>query len=275
MLMGTAIHHILELSEIKYAEARKLMDAYEICMKLGDAQTAKAIESLVTEKYPDAHNSDVLLEQTLSVEVDGMTISGTMDKFTISKGLLEDYKSTKVYAYLNEESRKKWNAQLNVYAYMLRQHGHEVKEASICAIFKDHSVMNVRRNKDYPPVPVMSIPVKLYDDDFMLKYLKKRIMLHKMADKDIQVDCSEKDRWSEGNKLAVMVPSRKKAIKVESPEVIQEWLKSNAYKYPKVYTEVRHGMNRRCEDYCPVRDVCPQYKKIKESMVNNSQEMEE
>jgi hypothetical protein len=275
MLMGTAVHHILELSEIKYVEARKLMDAYEICVKLGDKETAKAIEQIVKDNFPDAISSDVLLEQTLSVEIEGMVISGTMDKFTISTGRLEDYKNTKVYAYLNEESRKKWNAQLNIYAYMLRQHGYTVKEAEICAIFKDHTVMNVKRNKDYPPLPVTSIPVKLYDDEFMVNYLKKRVLLHRMADKDIQVDCNEKDRWSEGNKLAVMVPSRKRALKVDSPDVIQEWLKSNAYKYPKIYTEVRHGMNRRCEDYCSVRDVCPQYKKIKEQMVDKSEELEE
>lgn len=271
MLMGTAIHHILELSETKYFDARKLMEAYEIAKKLNRDDLANSIEDLVKQEFPDANNPDVLLEQNMSIEIDGMTISGTADKFIVSKKRLEDYKSTKVYAYLNEESRKKWEAQLNIYAYMFRQHGYAVDEAEIVAIFKDYSNFGRMKNKDYPNKPIVMIPIKLYSDKIMESYLKKRVALHRMADQDIHVPCTDKDRWSTGDKIAIKVPGRKTALKVDSPEVIEEWLKSNSFKYPNLYKEMRPGESRRCESFCPVRDVCPQFKEIKEAIAKNSQ----
>ena len=118
-----------------------------ILQELGKEKAAEKIRELAKENYPDAFNSKIIVERTLSVDINGLTISGTFDRYDGELKKLQDYKSASVYAYIYEESKKKWYEQVNVYAYMLREHGLPVEEAEIIAIFKDWSRMGLARQK--------------------------------------------------------------------------------------------------------------------------------
>lgn len=262
-LMGTAVHYILELSEIEYSEARYMMECYGALIKHGNEGLAKELLSFVEEKFPRFKDPDVFLEKTMSIEIDGMTISGTMDKFTQSTGVLEDYKNCSTWAYINEESKKKWYAQQNIYAYMLRQNGHTVNKSIINAIFRDFSKSAGLRNKDYPKNPIEIIDIKLYDDDFMKNYLKKRVQLHRNADEGNVAECTGKERWSKPDQFAVKQKGRKNAVRVlSSQKALDEWMTANSFKYDNLSVEKRPGSNGRCENYCSVSSICPQFKKI-------------
>lgn len=272
-LMGTAMHHVLELSEIEFTDAKHLMEAYGVAKKHEKDLLAEGLMNLAKEKYPNFEDPDVMLERTLSIEIDGMTISGTMDKFTKSKRVLEDYKNCSVYMYMNPSAQKKWGAQQNVYAYMLRRHGYEVETSDIMAIFRDFSNSGILRSKDYPKHPVARLPVTLHDDATIEKYLKKRVQLHRMADEGNVPECTPKERWHTTDKYAIKEKSRKKALRVlDSEKAVEEWMYANDFKYDKknLKVEFRPGNDNRCENYCSMSSVCPQFKKIQEQKSNET-----
>ncbi len=259
-IMGTAVHHILELSEVKQVEAQKILNAAEVLMKHDQDKAAKFLYGFVKEYYPDAINKDILLEKTLSIEVDGMVISGTMDKFTISSGLLEDYKNVSTWAYIFEESKKKWYAQLNIYAHMLREHGYTVNKAVIVAIFRDFSA-GKKYTKGYPQTPVAPIDIELYSHKQMNAYLRKRVALHKGAEFGNIPDCTSKEKWGTLNTYAVKATGRKNAIRVfPSEKLAQAFAQGDGSKYEGIFIETRFGEDKRCENYCAVKHICPQRK---------------
>ena len=276
-LMGTAIHTVLELSEPELAEARKITEVYKILSKNGGSQKAlDYLNKFIEESYPTFKDPDVLLEKTISIDVDGMTLSGTMDKFTKSTGVLEDYKNCSTYAFINEESKKKWYAQQNIYAYMLRQNGYTVNKSQVVAIFRDFSAAKQLQSKDYPKHQVAMIEIELYDDAFMKTYLSERVRLHRMAEDGNVPECNGKERWATNDKFAMMNKGGKRAIRVlNSKAEAEEWRRTEAYKYDNLYEVKRPGENKRCEKFCGVKDVCPQFKRImKEASENTTTEFD-
>lgn len=260
-LMGTAMHHVLERSEIDMYEARQLLGAVNTLMELGEEKAAKWIEALAKEKFPDAFDDNIMLETTLSITVDNMEISGTMDRFDKKLKRLSDYKNCSVWNYVYYESRKKWEAQQNCYAHMLRKHGYEVEESVIVAVFRDWSPYGKMRNKDYPPHPVMVIPIKLQEHDVMEKYFRARVKVHRAAEHDNIPDCTAKERWGVADRFAIMKKGAKRAVKIfDTEKQANSFLTSEGHKHEGAFVEVRPGEDKRCENYCPVRDICPQRK---------------
>lgn len=263
MLMGTAVHHVLERSEVKHYSARQLMDAAQVFKDNGNPKAYDATVKFAKEKFPEAFDSNNLIEANLQITVDGMVISGTLDKYYGLYKKLEDYKNCSVYNYIYEEAKKKWDAQINVYAAMLRENGHPVDQASIIAIFKDWSRAGTLKSKDYPKSKVMEIPITLLPHDKVMKYIAGRVALHKKADEGGNVLCTAKDRWATADSYAVMNKGGKKALrKMDTRENAQQWIDDNALKYPNTFIQERPGEQKRCDQYCPVRSVCPQIKEI-------------
>ena len=266
-LMGTAVHYVLELGEINNREARQLLEAAEVLMKHDQEKAAKWMYNFIEEQYPDHKNSDIITEKTLSFEVDGMTFSGTFDRFTISKGLLDDYKNTSVWAYMNPEALKKWVGQQNLYAFLLREHGYTVNNSQITAIFRDFSP-GKRFQKGYPKKPIETFPIKLESHEFMYNYIRKRIKLHKDAELHGKIpNCTTKEMWATATNYAVTAPGRKRAIKVfPSHGLAEAFLKGDGATYDGAYIQERPGEHKRCDNYCPVAHVCPQNKKRLENI---------
>jgi len=261
-MMGTAVHYVVELGEVNSREARQLLEAAEVLMKHDKQKAADFIYDFIKENYPDHRNKDILTEMTLSHTIEGMTFSGTFDRYTVSLGLLDDYKNTSVWAYMNEESKKKWVGQLNVYAFLLREAGYDVKAAQITAIFRDFSAAKTF-TKGYPPKPIATFPIQLYDQKFMMEYLTKRIRLHKNAELNgVIPDCTTKEMWATSDTFAVMAPGRVRAIRVFPNEgLANSFLLGDGAKYDKAYVQKRPGECKRCDSYCAVASVCPQNKK--------------
>lgn len=264
-LFGTALHSVLERSEQDSVDARTLLQAKEVLVDTGDPEAlkvAKWLEKNISKFYPDGINTDVLLEHTMTVEYLGWTVSGTCDKFTISQGLLEDYKSCSTYEYINPESRKKWDAQQNIYAHMLRSMGYDVQKAQIVAIFKNWSRMESLRNKDYPPLPIMSLEVSLFPDDKIKEYIIKRVKLHQDAEKGAIPECTGKERWAKADSYAIIKEGGKRAIRVlETEAQAKEFIRANEFKYKEeLKIEYRPGEDLRCTSYCPVSQHCSQFK---------------
>lgn len=246
-LFGTACHHIIELA---------------------------------SENCPD-----YISEIPLEMEVLGKKLSGTADLYDKKKKILYDFKVTSVWSATKKEDYSGWEAQMNIYAYMLRQMGYEVNQIVIVAILKDWHQAEVMRNYSgsgiYPSVPVKEISLKMYTDTNMLKFMENRMQMHVDAEKIDAVlpDCTERERWTKKSQYAVSAPHLKRAIRVfDSEEEAQaqleiEKVKKNNKKKgsgDKLFIKTREGRDVRCESFCAVSQFCDQRKKILADKENQS-----
>lgn len=274
-LVGTSSHAILEQAlydnriQKSFDEVRNyFIDKKNNTHEASELQHINTqlgfIDSVIAYEFPDQPEARYISERTLHITVDGMTISGTFDLYDKTTFKLQDYKTCSTWAYMFPDSKTSWQAQLNVYAYMMRENGYDVREASIVAIFKDWSKSKVVQNADYPKQPVVEIPIKLYTHEKIGEYIKERVRLHKQAEAGNIPECTSKERWGKADMWAVMVKGAKRALKVvETEQGANKFAELNKDNYEGLEIVHRPGENKRCNEYCQVRDFCEQYKKIK------------
>lgn len=279
-LLGSAVHMVLERANIKIVRRRsfiQVIDTLEqhhkdLAESNPDATTRQKMEAMqkvVTYllKYMEAFFPEIagryLFETTLRQDIDGMIVYGTFDIYDQIDKILWDYKVTSVYSYIFPESRKKWVQQLNVYAFFLRKAGFEVKEAKIVAIFRDFSKKMSGINKDYPSLQIQEIPIQLFDIEKQYEFIYKRVMAHREGDKGRIPECTGDERWASSDEYVIKTETaKKKALpgsRCNTMAAAKQWMKDNDHKYVGMYIEERIGEWRRCENYCPVRDVCKQF----------------
>jgi len=193
-----------------------------------------------------------LKEERLEQEIDGITISGQADLY--HEKVIEDYKVTSAWSLCyNPEGKEEWLRQLNVYAWLFRKAGHEVKKLRIVAILRDWDKRKALPDSNYPMTPIVVVNVHLWPEAMQLAYIKDRIAIH-------QTDhiCTEKERWTTETTWAVKKTGVQKAKKVcQSEEEAIKWMGDQK----GLYIEERKGSDRRCEDYCSVNKWCPEYNK--------------
>lgn len=279
-LMGTAVHHVLELADIGSASARKIVEAAGILKEIGirDGDTGMVnasayLEKVARLKFPDAFNDDIVTEATLSVQAGDLLLSGTFDRLDKSKMYLQDYKNCSVWMYIYPEERKKWARQLNIYRWMIwKEYGIDIQKIQVVAIFRDWSSGKARRESNYPKSPVLVIDIDVFHLDKIEQYIMKRVELHIAADTGAQIDCTGEERWASATEYAVKSPGKKRAErKFDNIGMAEAYILKNKFSNPKLYIETREGNSRRCAEFCPVRDFCPQFKREIES----SQQIEE
>ncbi len=210
---------------------------------------------------------DYLSEIGLQVNVLGKVLSGTADLYDKKNKILYDFKVTSVWNLVLNNDHWSWEAQLNTYAYMLRQEGYEVNEIRIIAILKDWKQSEIGRNYPngtYPPKQVEEVNLKVYSDAQMLKYIEKRMQLHIDAENGNVPECNERERWAKPDEFAVKDPKKQRAMRVlhsaDEAEVYRE--EQIAKGKENLQIEIRKGRNIRCEGYCPVAPFCEQNKRL-------------
>lgn len=187
--------------------------------------------------------ADELTEERLTVEIDGMRISGKPDTYS-ADGTVSDWKFTTVYSY--GETKPEWVAQLNLYAHLLRAHGFEVNRLQIVAIYRDWSKRHEAQG--IPHAALIDVP--LWAPDVTAQYLAGRIAAHQDPAPSV---CTPAERWERPATFAVLKTGRKTAMRVlESAEAAEAWMSANGGDR----IEVRPGECVRCIGYCPVRQFC-------------------
>lgn len=203
--------------------------------------------------------TDATTETRLAIERQGWVISGQLDRYDAVTGLLSDYKCTSVYAVKNGH-RQEWEAQLNILATILREHGHTVNKLEVVAILRDWS--NGRANgKDYPECSVAVIEVPLWSQEKCEEYIDSRIRIHQAAKVKLPT-CTPDEKWQTDDVFALKKEGRKTAVKLYETEAeANEALVAAGDKH---YIEHRPGRCVRCEGYCPVAEFCDQWQKEKD-----------
>lgn len=199
---------------------------------------------LLMEKFAPPN---AVVEQKIEIEIDGHTISGIPDCYY--GDTLDDYKTTSVWSYIYGD-KPDWESQLNIYAYLIwKKHGLVINKLQILAVFKDFKEREAEKSSDYPPVPLMLMPIPVWTLEYTEQFIKDRIKAHV----DI-APCNDKERYKTNDTYAVMKKGRKSALRVlDSMGEAELWKGANGGDS----IDHRIGEYKRCKSYCSVSKFCP------------------
>lgn len=215
----------------------------------------------------ESHASDdSFVEERYYLERFNRVVGGMLDCF--NNGVITDYKVTSAWSIVYGSRTTHWTQQLNCYAHLLRENGHDVTNLQIVAFLRDWDKNKAKADYTYPQMPLLIIPIQLWESDVAESFITDRLALHigaeQMTDYEL-FECSPEDCWEQPTKYAVMKTGRKSAVRVyDSQEEADTCLATGAGDY----IQIRVGKRTRCEDYCPVSGFCSQFKAYKEAQAN-------
>ena len=200
-------------------------------------------------------------EERLYADVDGITVSGAIDlQQDVAGGVvIIDYKFVKAYSVMMNKSD--WEAQLNVYKWLVETVKHKkVVGLQICAFIKDFSKFETSK-EGYPQAEAVMIDIPIWDAVKAETYVRERLEMHRHAKmahdfgEELQ-PCTNEERWQKETTYAVKREGRKTAIRVF--KTIEE--ANELAEKEKGYVETRAGEFTRCAgNYCGVAEWCGQY----------------
>lgn len=217
------------------------------------ALMGSAAHEVLRRSAPDGQ----IVEKRFFATVAGKVVSGQID-YSPETAEVFDYKFTSVWA-VKEGVKPEWEQQLNAYRYLL--HVNEIRTPetlSIVAILRDWSKLEAKRNRDYPQVGVMVLPVRIWPVEHSEKWIRGRIEEHETA-KTTLPDCTEEDMWAKPAVYAVKKKGGSRAIPgglCKSNDEATKLIGGD----PKLEIEFRPGERIRCASYCSVADHCIQYR---------------
>ncbi len=197
-------------------------------------------------------------EVRLSEEIHGIKISGQFDRLKDKR--ITDYKTASVWKVIFQDFKRD-EEQILVYSYLLMAAGFEVRDAQIVYFLKDHSMSKAKFDNNYPDLPVYGhrfviVPSTAYAAFFRLA--DKAKACEEQKDAPEPTVCTDEERWYSGSKYAVKKKNTKRAERVfESEKEAIEYLERKEKGYE---IEHRPGVDRKCVDYCSVKEFCSYYK---------------
>lgn len=205
---------------------------------------------------------NALQEERLTVDVEGWTVSGKPDLYE-ADGTLWDYKKTSVWSFMLGE-KADWEAQLNLYALLLHEHGFSVTRLMILAALRDWNKAQ-RGQNGYPEAGGLAKEVRLWPVLSQRVYLEERVRLHQLARNDQHWDhCTPEERWARPDNWAVIKGSGN-AKGVFGDGTKRGGGEEEAYAFADEKggdVEFRPGKSVRCEDYCGAAPWCGQWKEL-------------
>lgn len=199
-------------------------------------------------------NRTAIAERRLSIDIEGWKVSGGMDVYE-EDGRLLDYKVTSVWKVIKGDLDE-WARQLNLYAVILRHHGHKVERLQVIALLRDWSKPESERDENYPQAQVVNINIPVWGIEEAYEFMRERVVLHQQASLSNLTQCSKEDRWARDDVYAVMKHGKKRAEKLYSNE---EDAKRHVGFDRTLSVTFRPGMSVRCKSYCRVAKWCDQY----------------
>ena len=173
-----------------------------------------------------------------------------------------DYKYTGTVSLTNGEPKSEWVNQANAYAYLIEKtKGIPCKGLFVVAFLRDRNRARAENDPNYPQADAVLVPIPMWSFEDQETYVLERVRLHKEAFRRLTFGeelpfCTDEERWKRQDKWALMKEGRKSAVKLyDSSEEANEALKE------KHYVEHRPGEAIRCNNYCPVKDWCDQFKR--------------
>lgn len=214
-------------------------------------------------------NETDLVEQRFFADFNGKIVSAQIDSLTLKDGVLSDFKFTTAWGFKpNQPPKPEWVAQLNMQLEILRRNGKDAKEIRIIGLIRDFSKNEARRNKDYPKMPIVSLPIPMWSREQTTSFINERVALHLAAESELPL-CSNEERWAKPDTWAVV--KNKRAIN-GGVQFTMKAAEEICAKNPGTRVEFRPGESMRCELYCSVSKFCTQFNR--QAGINQTDEEE-
>lgn len=189
--------------------------------------------------------------------MDGWVISGQSD-LILATSTLCDYKFTSVWT-VKDGLKPEWEQQMNLLMWLAESHAQNIKEAQIICIFRDWSVLEARRDRNYPQRQVKVLPVPLWGYEKAEAFARERVRIHAQAQAGELPECTAEERWEKAPVWAVMKKGRKRAVRLYDNE--RDAVK-HATAEKQCSVEHRPGDSIRCQSYCAAAPYCEQWKRM-------------
>jgi hypothetical protein len=274
-LFGTSVHYILDrdsnlvsveqvlrFREQQLADIKTLLDDLDAGAIKPGKSVGEMTRDIIARIPPvDAMAQRIIKEVRYYLTVGGIIIGGKPDWYDKESNKVEDYKVTSTWKVMHGDVAD-WEAQQNVYRYVLEDNGYPVKTLQINAILKDWKGFQ-RRQEGYPPVPFKAVELKVWNSLDTLTYIIERLRLHleagQLEDAKLlseQFPCSVKDRWGK-EEYAVKKPGNKNAsAKFDTIDDAQKYINEHP---DSTYNIEDRTENKRCDEFCNVAKFCHQY----------------
>lgn len=242
-----------------------------------------ALLGSIVHEILDRHDAEAWTEERLFIERHGWRISGKFDRVLLEDGSLSDYKLTSTYT-VKQGPKSEWIAQANLYATMLREHGHTINRAEAVTIFRDWQRSKAQHDPDYPQIPVAVLPMPLWTPAECESYILARLTAHADAQHELPL-CTAEERWERPAKLALIREGNVKATSLHGTLIEAEAAREHeiaddlAKRLAKRKTppkeplvplafriDTRPAEQIRCRDYCAAAPVCEQWKALDQTI---------
>jgi len=179
---------------------------------------------------------------------DGYFLTGRFDVYNKDTFTIEDYKTCKAYKIIKKDFED-WRKQGLMYAWLMRKNGIFVSYVKFYAMIKDWSKNSY--TTDYPESMLYVYEFEVTTDNL----LEIEEFINARFDKLISCEdvlCTESERWTTETKWAQMKRGNKRAVKIfDEPQMVEE----------PYYMEERPGEDKKCDNYCAVKEYCEYWRK--------------
>ena len=265
--MRTTNHMGLPAPFVRFAESRPERGGLSVTRLIGPAWQRMLLERHRDEIEQDVSDSvwalfgtavhnlleqfssdSELVEERIQIQIDGQIITGQPDILAIDSGILSDWKVCSVWALVLGD-KPEWTAQLNLYAFGLRQAGKVVTGLQNVCFLRDWLRQKAKAGDGYPQSMVETVDHPLWSDAECEAFLRARLAAHHNP-----TPCTPDERWARPTTFAVMQEGQVRAKRVlDTREAAEAWAAENKGKLSVVE---RPGECVRCASYCPVADFC-------------------
>ena len=223
-----------------------------------------AVIGTIIHSALENEGADEFAEEFFSYELDGVSVTGHIDNYNMSAGVVSDYKSCSVWK-INYRNFEDWERQGLIYAWLLQKNGFEARTCRFIALIKDHSKRDAKRKPSYPQKPMYVYEFAVdseklaWIESFLKGKIAEYLQCRHLADDDIP-PCTAEERWEKPSKYAVKKEGRKSAVRVM--DTMEEAEKMAADLGKGHFVETRPGESTRCLDYCVCNEKCNFYRSI-------------
>ncbi len=260
---GWSVTEILEPTRIavlkkKYAPKLEIDAIDQMASALGTA-----VHILLEQGHKGKEDLGIFVEKKVNLEINGVILSGKIDYYNQNDELIVDYKYQNVQSWVNIQDKLDYLTwQLNLYKYLLHKNNYPVKHLQVLFIFKDFREYEAGKFKSYPETLWKLINIESKPEEEIEYFVTTRLTeleyYRQLPEKDLP-PCSYKAKWQKPDSYDVC-KNGKSIHSFLNGEYAYTFMQRNnldsSYEIVKTVNKPK-----RCERYCPVKDICSQYLK--------------
>ncbi len=230
-----------------------------------DEKLSQVAESFNVEGQRKRYLLKYKMEKKIGVNNKRPTIVGVPDVIDTSHRRITDWKKT-LQSKVTKEDFNDWWKQLDIYSYLYNTQNPSLKdqlgcfgveEETLSIFIRDFRLLSSRFNTGIS-IPIVERSRLVSRMAEIENYIKDRLKDHL---ENPERECLAEEKWNTEDLFAIIKRGNKRALKVcDSEKEAIRYLNSKKIKDEKKAScyslEVRPGISKRCQKYCPVREVC-------------------